>query len=340
MAQILSPVAGAAGRGGRPAVEWRAEDPLSSPRYALAAATAPDGSIFAIGGSDNSKTGVVEVYSPRTRQWKAGPSLPHWRYRHAAATGGDGRIYAIGGGSPGGEGVFLRSVLALTPGDDHWVPVAPMPTGRQLLAAAAGTDGRIYAVGGRYYDVLATLEIYDPTVDRWATGAPMPAPRYGMGVAGGPDGRIYAIGGQGARVGSILDVVEAYSPATGAWTTLAPLPRPRAGVEATTGPDGRIYVIGGCELDLEAPPGEQCVFTTRVDVYSPDTDTWETVTGTTIAHSEGAVVTSGRRIYAIGGHTAAVESMRVTARRRVPQPPVGDSSRNLQPPPDASRTGR
>jgi hypothetical protein len=60
-------------------------------------------------------------------------------------------------------------VLALKPGQDHWQSVAPMPTARQLLAAATGPDGRIYAVGGHNYllssqtdGALNVLEIYDP----------------------------------------------------------------------------------------------------------------------------------------------------------------------------------
>ncbi|MBO4164714.1 Kelch repeat-containing protein [Micromonospora antibiotica] len=317
VAQLPAPVAGAAVRGDRPALRWRADDALSSSRFALAAATAPDGSIFAIGGADAaSVTTVVEVYTPRTRRWRAGPSLPRPRYRHAAATGGDGRVYAIGGSSPGAEGAFLSSVLALTPGDDQWVPVASMPSGRQLLAATAGTDGRVYAVGGERHGSLSTLEVYEPTVDRWTTAASMPTPRNEMGVTGGPDGRIYAIGGCGDGVLNVLDVVEAYSPTTDTWATLAPLPSRRCLVDATTGPDGRIYATGGCELVTD-PSGRpvDCVDTTRVDAYSPDTGTWATVTGTTTAHREGAAVTSGRRIFAIGGHTAGVESARVTARR-------------------------
>nr|WP_269639949.1 kelch repeat-containing protein [Micromonospora chokoriensis] len=283
----------------------------------------------------------MEVYTPRTRQWKAGPSLPRPRLRLAAATGGDGRVYAIGGSSPGAEGAFLSSVFALTPGDDHWVPVAPMPTERQLLAATAGADGRVYAVGGHRRNSLATLEIYDPRVDRWTTGASMPTPRYDMGVASGPDGRIYAIGGCGDGDTNALNVVEAYSPAIDSWTTLAPLPSRRCLVDATTGPDGRIYAIGGCELVTD-PTGVpvDCVDTTRVDVYSPNTGIWETVTGTTAAHREGAAVTSGRRIFAISGHTSAVESARATARHRVPQPPAGDSSPDPQPQADAMRSGR
>ena len=72
------------------------------PRYALAAAAAPDGSIFAIGGAaDGDVLDVVEVYRPGSNQWDAAPALPRRRYRLAAAAGGDGRIYAIGGSDPG-----------------------------------------------------------------------------------------------------------------------------------------------------------------------------------------------------------------------------------------------
>ncbi len=131
-------------------LEWKLLASLSSSRYALAAATAPDGSIFAIGGAvvGGDLSAVVEVYRPESNQWSAAPALPHTRYRLAAATGGDGRIYAIGGSDPGGEGAFLSSVVALTPGTEQWVAVAPMSVGRQLLAATTGADGRIYAVGG------------------------------------------------------------------------------------------------------------------------------------------------------------------------------------------------
>src|ERR1700712_1205768 len=93
---------------------WEPEGALSNERYALAAATARNGSIYVIGGANTAGTSrTVEVYPPNTKRWLAGPSLPAPRYRLAAATGGDGRIYAIGGSDPGGAGPFLASVLAL-----------------------------------------------------------------------------------------------------------------------------------------------------------------------------------------------------------------------------------
>jgi len=297
---------------------WRPEGTLSSARYALAAATARNGSIFAIGGAEGAyASSIVEVYQPKAKRWLAGPSLPRPRYRLAAATGGDGRIYALGGSDPGGEGL-LNSVLALKPGQDHWQSVAPMPTARQLLAAATGPDGRIYAVGGHNYllssqtdGALNVLEIYDPASNQWTTGAPMPTRRYDMGVAAGADGRIYAIGGCGGGVYNVLNVVEAYSPKSNRWETLAPLPSRRCLVDATTGADGRIYAIGGCELVTDAVGNPvDCVDSKRVDAYSPRTKTWRTLDNSHAVHREGAAVTSGKRIFAIGGHTDAVESAR------------------------------
>jgi hypothetical protein len=108
---------------------------------------------------------------------------------------------------------------------------------------------------------------------------------------------------------NVQNVVEAYSPATNTWATVAPLPTRRCALDATTGPDGRTYAIGGCEL-VTSPAGEpiDCAPTTRVDAYSPQTNAWQHVGGTTVAHWEGAAATSGKEIYAIGGHTSVVES--------------------------------
>ena len=277
---------------------WALRPPISSARYALSATTAPDGSIYVIGGADSSVTGIVESFSPATGIWTPGPSLPSPQYRSAAATGGDGRIYAIGGF--GGN-----SVLALTPGDDHWVAVAPMPTARQLFAATAGADGRIYVFGGYANgNPLDVLEIYDPATDQWTTGTPMPTPRYALAVAAGPDGRIYAIGGSGGGPNNVLDIVEAYIPATNSWTWGGWLPRRRTTHSAAAGSDGRIYVTGGC---VQVYPN--CPLTTRVDVYSPPAQTWFSARATLSSHWEGATASSGNRVYAIAGHTRTVESL-------------------------------
>jgi N-acetylneuraminic acid mutarotase len=302
---------------GKPAKElklrWTLEPSVSTWRYEVAAATAPDGEIYVIGGASvNGVTTTVDVFSTHGNKWNSGPPLPHPRYRLAAATGGDGRIYAIGGSDAQYLGIFA-SVVALTPGASQWVPVAPMPTARQLPAAATGIDGRIYVVGGAnivsltVINVVNVVEIYTPSANQWVAGAPMPTARYDAAVAAADDGRIFAIGGFSGS--AILDVVEVYSPATNSWTTAAPVPRPLRGLaKAVTGPDGRIYLIGGCEVGIRPGSPTDCGDSKRVDVYTPWTNSWETGEPTIAVHREGAVAVSGKRIYALSGHTTAVES--------------------------------
>src|SRR5207302_1896654 len=76
-----------------------------------------------------------------------------------------------------------------------WTTVAPMPTVRSDLAAATGSDGRIYAIGGDTLSAgsgafLDIVEAYDPRTNTWSCSrgdtspgcantslAPMPTPR-------------------------------------------------------------------------------------------------------------------------------------------------------------------
>src|SRR5260370_32217226 len=59
-----------------------------------------------------------------------------------------------------------------------WSPVASMPTARFGLAAATGSNGIVYAIGGSsglaVTTVVNTVEAYDPTTDSWSAAAPRP----------------------------------------------------------------------------------------------------------------------------------------------------------------------
>src|SRR5213075_3082754 len=129
-----------------------------------------------------------------------------------------------------------------------WSTVAPMPTARTDLAAVAGADGKLYAIGGRVGgSASGVVEVYDPTTDSWTTRAPMPTPRYGLAVVRGTDGRIYAIGGNYKSVqdaGASI-VAEVYDPAANTWQSLPSLPVPRYDLAAAVDASGTIYAIGG-----------------------------------------------------------------------------------------------
>src|SRR3989475_11529696 len=70
----------------------------------------------------------------------------------------------------------------LSPGT--WTPLAPMPTARQEVAAAA-LEGRIFVIGGfgANAEAVATVEVYDPVTDRWEVRMPLPAPTHHLAAA-------------------------------------------------------------------------------------------------------------------------------------------------------------
>lgn len=184
-------------------------------------------------------------------------------------------------------------------GHQTWEKVANMPTARDSLGAAAGADGRIYAIGGEDLSgsgPLGTVEAYTPgTPGSWATMASMPTPRYFHAVVAGKDGRIYAIGG--LALTGIVATLEVYTPSTDSWATKASMPTARAWLGAAAGPDGRIYAIGGGN-DLDN-------ILTTVEVYTPSSDSWATATSMPTARGAFATATTSDCLttYVIGGYS-------------------------------------
>lgn len=96
------------------------------------------------------------------------------------------------------ELVDLRSVEAYTPSTDTWATLVPMPTARYDVAAATGTDGRIYAIGGTNGEVaLNTVEAYTP----------FPAPSPGLGAVGQPGIAGFAVYAQTHRLNRAMIAV-------------------------------------------------------------------------------------------------------------------------------------
>ncbi|MFD3551787.1 kelch repeat-containing protein [Streptomyces goshikiensis] len=201
-----------------------------------------------------------------------------------------------------------------------WLTLPQMPTARAYLGGAAakcpeGLHGTcVYAVGSD-----AKLEAYSPAVGTWATLPPLKTPRSNLASTtapcpGGVRGDcVYAIGG---LVGGTTTVttVEAYSTETNAWLTLASLPGgPRASLGAATAPCPTgvgglrgtcVYALGGTTLAGVDP------ILTRVEAYSPATNTWATVAslqtarsglGATSAPCPGDLGLRGTCVYAVGG---------------------------------------
>src|SRR6185369_13425130 len=72
-----------------------------TPRYSLAAVTAPDGLIYAIGGNDGVDVNTVQTFDGTS--WTSGVSTDLTaREGLSAVVGSDGAIYALGGLNSGG----------------------------------------------------------------------------------------------------------------------------------------------------------------------------------------------------------------------------------------------
>lgn len=141
---------------------WSIAAPISVPRYVLAAATGPDGRVYALPGASVSGTiNVVEAYTPSANMWNTVASLNTARQAEAAVTSSDGRIFAIGGSDPQND--LFATVEAYSTGSNTWAYVASLNVARGSLAAAKGLDGKIYAFGGRTtsFGPLNTVEVYN-----------------------------------------------------------------------------------------------------------------------------------------------------------------------------------
>jgi N-acetylneuraminic acid mutarotase len=149
---------------------WSTAAPMPTAASYTSSVTGPDGRIHVFGGFggrgiDGSNDIInivfsgVQVYSPMTNTWSTAERMPTARYSTAAATGPDGRIYVIGGTDTSiFENVDLHVMEAYDPNTGRWSQSVPLPISRVLLAAAADTDGHIYAIGGSNAGEMASVE--------------------------------------------------------------------------------------------------------------------------------------------------------------------------------------
>lgn len=155
-----------------------------------------------------------------------------------------------------------------------WRQLAPLPAAR-YQAAACWHDGKVYvfggqAVGGAYQN---TTFIYDPAGNTWGSGAPLPG-----------SGRCYAFStaDDGVHVVFPSDGYHlAYDPTTDTWDTRTTAPgAPRRGALYFTDASGRFYLAGGSD-------------TSRVDRYTPTTDSWAARAALTGPSASFAAVAAG-----------------------------------------------
>ncbi|MCV7090423.1 serine/threonine-protein kinase [Mycobacterium interjectum] len=218
--------------------EWKGGDDLP---VALAHATAVtwQGNPVVLGGwrTDNGKNVASDqVWRVVNSRWVELPHLLQPRAAAAAAVAGD-RLVVTGGVDA--NGVLLNTTEVFD--GASWSLGAPLPTPRQLLAAAS--DGKlVYAVGGSSAGSdLASVEAYDPAAKTWKALAALPQPRSDLGVAIA-DGRLVAVGGVSS--GRVLKSVSVFDLMMKTWDTLPDMATARHGM-AVAAVEKSVYAIGG-----------------------------------------------------------------------------------------------
>jgi N-acetylneuraminic acid mutarotase len=218
------------------------------------------GKLYIVGGfreNTFSPTGAVRIYDPAARTWRDGATMLTPRGALAVAVA-DGKIHAIGGNAAGGASLppqehgapqpdnSVGTHEVYDPATDGWTRLAPMPTPRNHLGAAA-IAGKIHLGGGRVPGnmELTTHEIYVVAAGSWTAGPPVPSGRSGIAVVA-HQGLVYVFGGETVRTLSAktFDDAERFDPATGRWERLSPMPTARHGLGATSFGEA-IHVLSG-----------------------------------------------------------------------------------------------
>lgn len=217
---------------------WKGGDDLPAPvQHAMAVTW--QGNPVVLGGwqtAGTNKAPTDKVWRVVNSRWVELPHLLQPRAAAAAAVVGD-QIIVTGGVDANGAPLNTTEVFD----GNSWTLGAPIPTPRQMLAAAS--DGKlVYAVGGTNGNSdMATVEAYDPAAKSWVSLPDLSQPRSDLGVAIA-DQRLVAVGGLSR--GQVLKSVAVLDLVAKSWAGLPDMATARHGM-AVDAVETAVYAIGG-----------------------------------------------------------------------------------------------
>jgi len=125
---------------------WTSLPPMPTGRNHVAGG-AIGGKLYVVGGRPPLTLAVMEVFDPSTANWETRAPMPTGRSGHAAAVV-NGCLYVFGGeGNPNATSGVFSQAESYDPGSNAWTTLAPMPSPRHGVGAAA-VGNRIYLPGG------------------------------------------------------------------------------------------------------------------------------------------------------------------------------------------------
>jgi hypothetical protein len=199
------------------------------------------GKMLVIGGTDGRRTYArVDRFDPVTNTWDTLAALPE-PLEGCGVCKYDDRVYVVGGYSDAES--YSKRVYMFLPstGLGRWLEVDSLGLARTIPGAAVA-GGRMYAVGGKYFNHTSSVEHY---ADReWnRESRSMATPRAGMGLVG-YDSILVAIGG--VAYGGRLSTVEVLNTTGGPWYYSDPLPHDLSYPGAEFAGD-KVVVMGGIQ---------------------------------------------------------------------------------------------
>ena len=149
---------------------WEVLPSMPTPRNHLAAG-AMGGRFYAAGGRGGfgiaGILSVLEEYDPLARRWSAKSPMPTARGGIAGASLGRLLIVFGGEGNDASASGTFEEVEAYDSSLDAWLSLAPMPTPRHGIGAAA-VEGRVHLPGGapvQGFGVTGAHEVYDSAAE-------------------------------------------------------------------------------------------------------------------------------------------------------------------------------
>jgi subtilisin family serine protease len=227
--------------------------------------------------------------------WQVEAPMPTARARlGVAALPGSTDLYALGGWTLGEYFTISSSANErYNTCTQRWESLSPIPYD-VANAGVAALDGKIFVVGGHYfnldsgYGTYDRVSAYEPDGNRWVQVTSLPMPYAGLAVAVA-QGKLYAFGGVDDN-GFASDQTLEYDPVSDSWQVRAAMPSGMRAYGAAATLNGKIYVAGGYP------------YLKKVEVYDPATDRWSNVAS--LVHGRYALalaVSPSGLLYAIGG---------------------------------------
>ncbi len=256
--------------------KWTATGSMTTERSLHTATLLADGKVLVAGAEH--RDGIfssTELYDPGTGKWTATGSMITARTQQFAATLRDGTVLIVGGIGPTSptEHDVLGSAEVYDSSNGKWTAAAGLITPRaQGGTAALLRDGTVIVAGGDPGGVavgdpmLASAELYDPSLDKWSATSGMSTPRAQSASTVLADGRVLVLGGfaEPGVPDSLLASAELFDPKMRSWIGAGSMSITRFDSTATLLENGNVLIAGGVLADG---------VTSSAELYVPASDT-------------------------------------------------------------------